>query len=455
VAIAAAVAGLAAVAGVVVAGLGGGSQPPAGPAAPYAFYEGGGTALVVGVPNGAEQGNEGTPGVVLVGATSDPQVVTGSRVGVPGKVEPDERFGAAVASADFDRDGLADLAIGVPGKDGIAVIYGLDDERMQWIGASNLQHKPLLKDFGAGLVAADFNHDGYGDLAVSAPGDRKQREAWDSATIHIIFGGAHGLRTTGDTRIEQSGDFKEFGLVMAAGDIDGDGQTDLVEGSPGNPAGGAGGHLSVCTGGPDGPTACGPTRSSPTTSLAVGHIDGDRFADVAQGYAGAGDDVGVLRVWLGRSSGLENQPVRIDQHTKNVPGDPVSRNVFGSAVAVAELTGDHFDDIVVSALGDNDGSGTVSVIPGSSDGARPVDAYPVPVTGITSGHFGAPLSTLKWDGDAHADLFVGVTDAATLDGSLVYYVSDSEGGLKLQAQHASGLDKQTQTNAQPELYIGR
>jgi hypothetical protein len=451
--IAAVVACLAVVAGVVIAVSGGGK--PAGPAvaAPYVFSKDSSATLVVGVPNGAGAGNEGTPGIVLSGATDSPTVFTGSDAGVPGKAEPDQRFGAAIASADFDKDGLADLAIGVPGKSGVAILYGLD-VRKQWIGASDIEHKPELKDFGASLVAADFNHDGFGDLAVSAPGDSDQRNAWDWGSIHILFGGSSGLGTTNDTVIPQRKDFKEFGFVMAAGDIDHDGNVDLLEGGPGNP-GGDGGHLSVCEGGPKGPTACA-VRLSATTSLAVGRINDDPFADVVQGDAGAADGAGELRVWLGQEkAGLSGDPVRIDQKTPRVPGDRVADNAFGSAVAAGELTGDHFDDIVVSALNDNGGAGTVSLIPGSRDGSRPEDAIPLTASGIESGHFGAPLSVFDWDSDDHADVFVGVTGAKNLDDALVYYVSKSEGGLDLEAQHAVGLDKVTQLNATPKLYIGR
>jgi hypothetical protein len=156
----------------------GDSEPPPvkgkAAATPYVFSEDGSVQVVLGVPKGAEFGSESSAGVVLVGATSGPTAITGTKAGVPGKPLPDQRFGAAVASGDFDKDGRADLAIGVPGKDGVSVLYGLD-ERTDWIGAAELEKKPALHDFGATLVAGDFDHDGFADLAVSAPGLHKQR----------------------------------------------------------------------------------------------------------------------------------------------------------------------------------------------------------------------------------------------------------------------------------------
>lgn len=422
-------------------------------APPYVFSKDGSVQVVLGVPRGAEFGSESSAGVVLVGATSGPTAITGTKAGVPGKPLPDQRFGAAVASGDFDKDGRADLAIGVPGKDGVSVLYGLD-ERTDWIGAAELEKKPALHDFGATLVAGDFDHDGFADLAVSAPGSHKQREDWVAATIQILFGGPKGLSVRGDTRIQQAKDFKEFGLVMAAGDVDGDGKIDLLEGSPGN-ADGKGGHLSFCKGGADGPTTCDSKLNSPTSALAVGKTNDDRFADVVQGDAGANAGAGELRVWLGRDSGLPDKAETITQDTGRVQGIEDRGNGFGSAVAVGELTGDRLADIVAAALND-EGSGTVSLIPDSAAGPRAEDARAINAPDIpTGGHFGAALSLLDSDNDQHADLFVTIGDVGKLDDALVYYTSQSEGGLNPDPERGTGLDAQAQLNTSSPLYIGR
>ena len=60
--------------------------------------------------------------------------------------------------------------------------------------------------------------------------------------------------------------------------------------------------------------------NSPTSALAVGKINDDRFADVVQGDAGANAGAGELRVWLGRDSGLPGEAETITQDTGRVQG---------------------------------------------------------------------------------------------------------------------------------------
>ena len=79
-------------------------------------------------------------------------------------------------------------------------------------------------------------------------------------------------------------------------------------------------------------------------------------------------------IWLGSRSPLSGKPAVITQRTDGVPGDPAPGDKFGSGVAIGEVTGDRWRDIVVTAPADESGVGSVTVIPGSRKGADPAGA---------------------------------------------------------------------------------
>ena len=88
---------------------------------------------------------------------------------------PGDGAGTAVASGDFDGDGLEDFAIGVPFMD----VDGVEDRGMVYVryrqgtAAQTLFQTTgdgAFVNFGAALAASDFDGDGYDDLVVGVPG---------------------------------------------------------------------------------------------------------------------------------------------------------------------------------------------------------------------------------------------------------------------------------------------
>jgi hypothetical protein len=149
---------------------------------------------------------------------------TQSSPGVKGASEKWDAFGASLAAGDFNGDGRADLAIGVPGEglsenqramdygDGtVDVLYGsragLRADKSEAWSQNTLEGRPRYYDrFGASLAAGDFNGDGFDELAVGVPGER---------AVQVLAGRASGgLTRVGNLLVKGQG--RDFGAALAA-----------------------------------------------------------------------------------------------------------------------------------------------------------------------------------------------------------------------------------------------
>jgi hypothetical protein len=154
----------------------------------------------------------------------------------------------------------------------------------------------------AGTAVDDFNGDGVADLVVATPGATVDKIA-GAGSVTVLYGSANGVSPARSATLTQNspevpgtaagGD--GFGGAYTTGDLDSDGFTDLVVGSPGEdlPDSGTFGSVTVLWGGANGLANGGieidsPLADSPWESekdfgqkVAVGDFDGDGTVQLA------------------------------------------------------------------------------------------------------------------------------------------------------------------------------
>ena len=384
---------------------------------------------------------------------------------VKGVARSGEWLGNSTAAGDFDGDGFADLAVGVPGDavrrgteqlpgaGAVNVVYGsanrlkvAGDQRWTQDRAGVRGAAEGRDQFGAALAAGDFDRDGFDDLAIGVPYEavtRSGERRVAAGAVNVLFGSPTGLRAARGHLITQdspglrgrSEANDQFGTALAVGDFGRGPAADLAIGAPSEDF---------------------PSHGERLNSPGLVHV----VHGSATGLSAAGD-----QVWSQDSRGIRGRAEPFDE--------------FGVALAAANLGRGGRADLAVGVPLESlrtDGerqqyAGSVHAIYGSRTGldAAGDQVWTQNTVGIGEAaygydQFGKALAAANFGNGPRADLAVGVPNEDfpgqrpnTFDAGVVQVVFGSGQGLRARddqvwSQDSPGIAGGAESEFRPEAF---
>ncbi len=293
-------------------------------------------------------------------------------------VSAGDNFGISVASAgDVNGDGYSDVIIGANGRSsniGAAYIFRGSSGIFSSTPAATLNGISVNDVFGSSVAGTgDVNGDSYSDVIVGASGVSSNRGA------AYIFLGSNGVFSTSPAKTfngVSAGDY--FGTSVAcAGDVNGDGYSDVIVGAYGVSTFRGAAYIFLGSG--------GVISSSPAAILngitgfdafgnsvaCAGDVNGDGYSDVIVGAFGVSSNRGAAYIFLGSNGVFSSTPVT------TLNGISVNDEFGRSVASVGDVNGDGFSDIIVGAEGVSSYTGAAYIYHGSPNGLKTTNNWQV------------------------------------------------------------------------------
>ncbi|MBK8497375.1 MAG: FG-GAP repeat protein [Flavobacteriales bacterium] len=414
--------------------------------------------VVVGAPSGAMgQNNEG---IVYVYYGSSAGLST-----VPGIVLQSDQvsanFGYSVSTAgDVNGDGYSDLLVGAQtwednvaeAQEGAVFVYHGSAAGITSTPAIILQSNVTLTYMGFSVACAgDINNDGYSDIIAGAPYANFPSSLEGAA--YVFLGSATGLTNVPHKRLERNQGGAQFGVsVTGAGDVNGDGYSDIAVGAFGyDVVSSDQGIVCIYHGSATG-LAAGANPAPNLTINSIGYssntgwcvsragdVNGDGYSDLAVGdwrgqVAGGPVEEGSVLVYHGSATGLASIPSTILESNQ-------ANALYGRSVSTAgDVNGDGYADLIVGAVTASygqAGEGAAFLYLGSPAGIATTYLYRYEMN-LAGGNMGESVQTCgDVNGDGYSDVIVGLKLS---DRAVVYHGGPYNVAVTPTATRYSGLN---------------
>lgn len=363
--------------------------------------------------------------------TIDPIVISGTPQNSNKVLEVNQSYmwlGFSVSSAgDVNGDGYSDVIVGAPNYDkgqdneGGAFVYKGDPSGLTLTAVTFESNQANAKMGWSVSSAGDFNGDGFSDVIVGIP--YYDKDAIDEGRANLYLGSSTFFTSAITAYGYGSGHAGALlGITVAtAGDINGDGFSDILMGATQDADGQSKeGTVSIEFGNAGGNLAedpllldCDQANAQFGYSLApAGDIDADGFSDFIVGARyytnGPGQEgEGAAFIYRGSSIGQVIGPVVIEGNQYNA--------AMGNKVSSAgDVNGDGYSDVLISAylldmnvFSEKD-NGMVYLYLGSSTGISAQQAVARVFYGQDNGHMGSSIACAgDVNGDGYSDILLG------------------------------------------------